>query len=326
MQDFHALRLGRELALGKGTAICDIEAHRPDAHDENLLRELTAMHRCDATLAISEEERCMLVKDYGMPPNKIFAAPLGYPQSLTSMVYYHDRRHVMFIGNWRHRPNRDCAQWLISEVWPRVRERLPDVELHVYGANPSPGDMALANESEGAVVRGYCSDVAKAMISHRLLVAPLRYGAGIKGKLTDAMYHGLVGVTTSIGAEGLGGRDDFPGVVVDNDENAAEVFAHAVVDIYQDAESWSQYQSRARTYVCKHFNAETNNQSLQSFISNSQEKLEESRRCDFFGNIVWQSMLRSNEWMAKCLGTKDELRRLKASVSSLQHETATGKG
>merc|ERR1711933_425262 len=109
----------------------------------------------------------------------------------------------MFIGNWRHRPNRDAARWLIEEVWPRV--------------HAAPPDVAMSNPAINAIVAGTCGSVEKAMRQHRLLVAPLRYGAGLKGKVTDAFRHGLVPVTTPVGAEGLedaqlGGH--FPGCLV----------------------------------------------------------------------------------------------------------------
>merc|ERR1711920_1090340 len=112
----------------------------------------------------------------------------------------------MFIGNWRHKPNRDCARFLAQEVWPKVRQQMPELELKIYGSNPTPEDMAFTDKSNGVTVCGFCKDVGSAMRAHRLLVAPLRYGAGVKGKLTDAMRFGLVSVTTVIGAEGLGGE------------------------------------------------------------------------------------------------------------------------
>merc|ERR1719188_2668634 len=135
------------------------------------------------------------------------------------------RHGAMFIGNWRHRPNRDAARWLIEEVWPRVHAALPDVELRIYGASPTPADMAMSNPAINAIVAGTCGSVEKAMRQHRLLVAPLRYGAGLKGKVTDAFRHGLVPVTTPVGAEGLddvefGGR--FPGCLVDGGGGGAE--------------------------------------------------------------------------------------------------------
>eukprot|EP00930_Biecheleria_cincta_P028020 TRINITY_DN19562_c0_g1_i1.p1 TRINITY_DN19562_c0_g1~~TRINITY_DN19562_c0_g1_i1.p1 ORF type:complete len:680 (+),score=115.34 TRINITY_DN19562_c0_g1_i1:38-2041(+) len=226
MQDFHALRLGREKLISEQAPAARVASFQPSADDEDLLRELAAIHRCDATLAISEAERKLLIDVYGIPPHKVFAAPFGFPASERSeLPSCQQREGIMFIGNWRHRPNRDCARWLIKDVWPLVHQRLPDIELSVYGANQTPEDAALSSASTGAHVRGYCKSVASAMRKHRLLVAPLRYGAGVKGKVLEAMQHGLVVVTTPVGIEGISDMAGFPGYVVGNGGDDAAAFA-----------------------------------------------------------------------------------------------------
>ena len=131
-----------------------VASFRPAAGDEDLQRELAAIHRCDATLAISEEEQQLLIQ-YGVPAWKVAAAPFGFPKPL-DVPGFASRQGAMFIGNWRHRPNRDCARWLIQEVWPLVRQRLPDAELDVYGANQTPEDAALHNPAAGAHVPRLC--------------------------------------------------------------------------------------------------------------------------------------------------------------------------
>jgi glycosyltransferase involved in cell wall biosynthesis len=331
MQDFHALRLGRERLAALGAVLADLVAHRPDAESEDLIRELASIHRCDLTLAISEEERSLIVDRYGVLPAKMAVAPIGYenaPQPLEELNTYAARRNAMFIGNWRHKPNRDCARWLVQEVWPRIRQLVPDAELKIYGSSPTSEDMALTNKNIGVTVCGYCKDVGSAMRAHRLLVAPLRYGAGVKGKLTDAMRHGLVSVTTLVGAEGLGGEEGFPGVVVTGataepttSENGtieadAEAFAQAVARTYEDEKLWTSLQMRAHSYVSDHCNAHANSEILWEVLLHRWEWLPEARRKDFVGQILWQSAMRSTEWMAKGLALKEELRRLKPSIAN----------
>jgi len=323
MQDFHALRLGRERALCMGLAAS--ATHRPDAGSEDLLRELSSIHRCDLTFAISAEERELLVETYGVPCGKVIVAPILYaapPPPLASLKGFSDRRHAMFIGNWRHKPNRDCAQWLISEVWPRVRLQLLSVELHVYGANPTPEDMALTDKRNGVTVCGYCRDVFATMQQHRLLVAPLRFGAGVKGKLTDAMRNGLVTVTTPIGAEGLGGEGGFPGFVVSTDLAAApcfetvikdaEAFANTVVRAYENASIWTTFQMRGHKFVDEHCNTMVIGEKIWASVEDRLLSLVEARKKDFTGQLLWQNSLRSTEWMAKALALKEEVRVLNA--------------
>ncbi|CAJ1349872.1 unnamed protein product [Effrenium voratum] len=166
MQDFHALRLGREQLVAEGASAEAVATFRPAAGNEDLQRELAAIHRCDATLAISEDERRLLLETYGVPGWKVFAAPFGFKPS-SSTPGFAARDGAMFIGNWRHRPNRDCARWLIQEVWPLVRRELPDEELNVFGANQTPADAALSDPSRGAFVRGYCRSVEAMMRRHK---------------------------------------------------------------------------------------------------------------------------------------------------------------
>lgn len=318
MQDFHALRLGREALVGDGASLAIVAAYRPDADSEDLQRELAAIHRCDLVFAISEDECKLLVETYSIPAEKVLAAPLGYSPPLpqaSGLRGFEQRQHVMFIGNFKHKPNRDCAQWLVRHVWPHLRALLPDVELRVYGSNASHEDMALTDDRIGATVCGHCRCVASAMRSHRLLVAPIRYGAGVKGKLTDAFVHGLVTVTTPIGAEGLGGTD-FPGVIVPamdcDDAAAAQEFAQAVASTYADAELWTSLQARACSFAAEHLDAERIGNRAWSALDARWRDLLAARRRDFVGQMLWQSSLRSTEWMAKGLAAKEELRQLKA--------------
>jgi len=314
MQDFHALRVGREELVASGSvASARVVGHCPDASSEELLRELAAMHRCDLVLAISEEERSMLTNIYALPADKVQAAPFGYDVSglcggLRQLPGFGQRRDVMFIGNWRHRPNRDCAQWLVREVWPRVHASLPEIRLSVYGSSPTPEDMAMTNNEIGVTICGYCRSVAKVMLTHRLLVAPLRYGAGVKGKLTDAMYNGLVAVTTAIGAEGLGSADGFPGIVVPSCEADAEAFAQAVVKAYTEEEDWRLRQEQAIAFLSRHFDAKKNGEQLWKFFLDRWELLDQARRQNFVGQLLLHESLRATEWKAKYLAAKAEMK------------------
>ncbi|CAE7694237.1 ALKBH8 [Symbiodinium sp. CCMP2456] len=314
MQDFHALRLGRERLIAGGADAGAIASYRPKASDEDLQRELASIHRCDATLAISEDERALLVETYGVPSWKVAAAPFGFPRPSRVLPSYQRRQGAMFIGNWRHRPNRDCAKWLIQEVWPLVRQRLPDLELSVYGANQTPEDAALTQESLGAYVRGYCRSVKKAMQQHHLLVAPLRYGAGVKGKVLEAMQHGLVVVTTPVGVEGIAAPDDFPGYVVETGGEDAEAFAEGIVEALRDPAQWEVQQQRAAALLAERFDENRLEEKLRDFLSERWQQLETDRQRDYVGQMLWHSSLRSTELMAKYIAAKEQARSLQQSL------------
>ncbi|CAE7449890.1 unnamed protein product [Symbiodinium pilosum] len=306
MQDFHALRLGRERLIAEDASAGAVASYLPTAFDEDLQRELAAVHRCDVTLAISEHEKELLVDTYGLPSWKVVAAPFGFDCSSEELPSYEERRGAMFIGNWRHRPNRDCAKWLIEKVWPAVRQRLPKLKLSVYGANQTPEDAALTQENVGAYVRGYCRSVEKAMQQHRLLVAPLRYGAGVKGKVLEAMQHGLVVVTTPVGVEGIAPPDEFPGYVVETGAEDPEAFADAIAEALRDPSEWEVRQRRASALLAESFDATRLEEELRDYLRERWQRLAADRQRDFVGQMLWHSSLRSTQLMAKYIAAKEQ--------------------
>src|SRR5205814_10715677 len=110
-----------------------------------------------------------------------------------------DSQHLPFIGNLAHRPNSDGVLYFLREVYPLVRAALPQIELDIIGDNPAE---IAAYASPDVRVRGYVPDVEPFWQARRVFVAPLRYGAGVKGKIGEALAHGLPVVTTTVGAEG----------------------------------------------------------------------------------------------------------------------------
>src|SRR5262249_5522780 len=112
---------------------------------------------------------------------------------------------LLFIGNYHHPPNLDAVRWLRAEVMPVVWRSLPDVTLTLLGSNPPPEISGLAGDN--VTVTGYVRDVEPYFLKSRIFVAPLRYGAGMKGKIGHALEYALPVVTTPIGAEGVGLRD-----------------------------------------------------------------------------------------------------------------------
>eukprot|EP00913_Durusdinium_trenchii_P002649 g2452.t1 len=256
MQDFHALRLGRERLIAAGVGATAVASFRPPADDEDLQRELASIHRCDATLAISEEERTLLVERYGIPSWKVCAAPFGFSNISDERPSFSRR----------------------DEVWPLVRQEVPDAVLNVYGANQTPEDAALDDPACGARVRGYCRSVESAMKSHKLLVAPLRFGAGVKGKVLEAMLHGLVVVTTPVGIEGIAPEREFPGY-------DAQAFADVIVLALRDRHRWEVLQKVASGFIAEHFD-----ESLDWSIQGTQGKR---------GIAGWRALSDRNNGMAQ---------------------------
>jgi glycosyltransferase involved in cell wall biosynthesis len=209
-----------------------------DAEWRELQRiELAAARDADATVVVTAEEKTALqelgVRDVTVIPNvhEVFVAGGRRIDDTTGLL---------FIGNYNHPPNVDAVQWLCDLVMPLVWKKLPAANLALVGSNPPQAVFAL--QSERVRVTGYVRDVSTYFRDSRLFVAPLRFGAGMKGKIGQALQYALPVVTTPVGAEGLGLWDGENAAIVDAQP---EAFAEAIVSLYGDAERWHRISNAA---------------------------------------------------------------------------------
>lgn len=171
-----------------------------------------------------------------------------------------DRDGLMFVGGFAHQPNVDGILWFVNDIYPALRELLGEVPLRVVGANPPE---ALRGHT-GIVLAGAVSDAELQALydRSRVVVAPLRYGAGIKGKVVEAVFQHTPLVTTTIGAEGMPDPED----VLDVRDLASD-FAAAVIRLYRDEGIWSARRAKMEAYVAEHFSAATARRVLEEDIS-----------------------------------------------------------
>ena len=235
--DLHFLRESRAAeASGKATLARHARATRR--------RELALVEQADATLVVSPVERELLAE----------AAP-GARVELLSNIHvlhgrrrgFHDRRDLVFIGGYGHPPNADALHWLADEILPAIRRRAPSMQLHVLGDVPDTARRAL--DRPGLVFHGRVTDLAPFMDSCRLSVAPLRFGAGVKGKVNMAMSHGLPVVATRMAAEGMHLVDGQDVRIADD----AEAFVDAVLELHEDPGLWLRLSDGGLENVRRHF-------------------------------------------------------------------------
>jgi hypothetical protein len=193
-------------------------------------QELSVIRQVDYTMVHSTVERDVLAAECSSCPVAVFG---WVADSVGTAVPYGARHDLLFVGGFQHPPNVDAVRFFVSEVLPRIRQRLPDVRLHVVGSNPPPVVREL--ESEAVVVHGFVPDLKPLFDRVRIAVAPLRFGAGVKGKVATAMAHGVPSVATRIAAEGMDLVPDRDIVVAD----AAADFADAVCSVYEDEAWWN---------------------------------------------------------------------------------------
>jgi GT2 family glycosyltransferase/glycosyltransferase involved in cell wall biosynthesis len=208
-------------------------------------RELDLIARSDVTLVVSEAERTLLATD---APNARVEVLSNLHQLAGPGRSFAERKDLVFVGGFRHPPNVDAVRWFVEDVFPNIRSRLPEVRFHCIGSHVTAEIEALSAHA-GVVVHGHVPDITPYMDGCRIGLAPLRYGAGVKGKVNLSMAHGQPVVATSCAVEGMHlepGRD----VLVADD---AQGFAGAVVELYEDESLWNTLSENGLRNVAEHF-------------------------------------------------------------------------
>lgn len=298
-EDLHSLRQARHNVLKQNR---DFAAE--DLYSDHGIREIAAIHRCDLTLMISEVEAKLLVDEFHVPETHVLHLPfmLPEPQNTDKLLSFEDRQHFISIGNFRHAPNWDAVLQLKTEIWPKIRKRLPKAEMHIYGAYPPPKATQLHNAKEGFLVKGWAEDAQAVMQKSRLCLAPLRFGAGIKGKLVEAMQVGTPSITTSIGAESMHGAFPWNGVITDD----IETFADAAVSLYEDKESWLLMQQNGNRILQARYQAEEWEPKLINRLKLHVQLKDSLRKKHFLGLMLRHHSLKSTQYMSQWIELKNK--------------------
>jgi glycosyltransferase involved in cell wall biosynthesis len=185
-----------------------------------------------------------------LPNSTARTLPLYYFENMNFHPNRDGRKmnEIIFVAGFGHPPNVDAAKWLVSEILPIVRASIPDVCLILAGSNPT--DEVKALQGTAIRVTGFVPDeVLDQFYEHAgIAIVPLRFGAGVKGKVLEALHHGLPLVTTSVGAQGLEGLED----VVPVDDDAAGLAKH-IVAILQDPDLWLSTATNGQSFIYSKF-------------------------------------------------------------------------
>ncbi|WOJ96519.1 glycosyltransferase [Congregibacter brevis] len=241
--DLHYLRIAREAALKADDGLRrDSESWRK--------RELAVCERADRVYYFSQVEIDALSEL--VPVSKLRRIPL-YTMEIEQLPDYAPSApaELLFVGGYNHPPNVDAARWLVDEILPVVLESVPDARLHLVGSNP-PGDV-LSLASDNVIVHGYVSDNTLDELYRQVgvVVVPLRYGAGIKGKIIEAIANHVPVVTTDIGVEGIPDSDTVMWV-----ENSASAIAERLVSLLLDREEKGPKLKKHEEWLHRYFDQE----------------------------------------------------------------------
>lgn len=300
-EDLHCLRLARQKAF---------KAHREfnisdTLKEEVAKREIASILRCDLSLMISEFEMELLTTTFKIDKKLLYYLPFLLDpiskKTFEKLPSFEERNDFIFIGNFLHEPNWNAVQYLKETIWSLLRKQLPDANLHVYGAYPSQKVLQLHQPKEGFHIKGRAIDANEVVQNARVVLAPLRFGAGIKGKLIEAMQCGTPSITTSIGAESMLGNLPWNGHVTDD----AIEFTKAAVQLYQDKNRWTTAQQNGITIINQRYSKELFENDFAIKIHFLRSNLSQHRLDNFLGALLQHHTLTSTKYMSRWIEAKN---------------------
>ncbi len=297
-EDLHFLRKSREQAV-------------KDDKESNLKlsdiakRELASIYRCDLSLIISEAEIEVLTKQFKIDKSLLFYLPFLTENNLPekeAIPSFDERNHFVFIGNYKHQPNVDAVIGLKNKIWPLISEQLPEAEIHIYGAYAPDQIKQFHKPDERFFVKGWAENADDKIKNARVMLAPLRFGAGLKGKLIQSMQCGTPSVTTSVGTEGINSGLPWSGYVEDD----AESFATNTIDLYVNQTHWQQSQSNGFEILSRRFNSLNFTSGFLNKLQSTMKTLTLHRQNNFIGALLMHHSLQSSKYLSKWIEEKNK--------------------
>ncbi|WP_208021514.1 glycosyltransferase family 4 protein [Flavicella sediminum] len=299
--DLHTLRKTRELCL-KNNTVFELSQLNSDLAK----REVASIFRCDISILISAYEMELLQDHFKVPKDILCYLPFMLDpiseEQILALPSFEERQHFVTIGNFIHAPNLDCVRYIKQEIWPILKTKLPKAEMHVYGSYPQQKALQLHNPKERFFIKGWADDANEVVSKARVCLAPLRFGAGMKGKLIEAMYNGTPSVTTDIGAESMHANLPWNGLI----KNTVPEIVDAAIQLYTDKELWLQSQKNGMAIVNQVFPKERLGEEFLALIEKVSSNLEKHRQLNFIGAMLLHHTMKSTEFMSKWIAEKNK--------------------
>ncbi|MBQ0786519.1 MAG: glycosyltransferase family 4 protein [Oceanihabitans sp.] len=300
-EDLHFLRKGRQQAFKNKQPFTDEYLFSDPAK-----REIASIYRCDLTLIISEAEIEILRHRFKVDPALLHYLPFMLDpvssEGIRKLPSFEERNHFITIGNFIHEPNYNAVLFLKETIWPLIRKQVPKAEMHVYGSYASQKVNQLHNKKEGFIIKGFVEDANQAMQEAKVCLAAIRFGAGLKGKLTEAMQNGTPCVTTTIGAEGMFGDFQANGFISDNPQE----FAANAVALYTNKNLWIEKQQNGFEVINDRFNKNEIKKGFIAILDKTIQELRNHRQNNFTGQILMHHTLQSTKFMSKWIEEKNK--------------------
>lgn len=303
-EDLHCLRRARKKTSRNGQQFSNQDLLTA----KDAKREIASIYRCDLTLMISEAEMDLLESFFGVDSQLLHYLPFLLAsidkEDRDQWLDFESRDHFVTIGNFQHDPNMDAVEYLKDDIWPRILEQLPQAELHIYGSYVSQRAEQLHNPDENFYIEGRAEDAKEVVGKAKVLLAPLRFGAGLKGKLIEAMQCGTPTITTDVGAEGINGKLPWAGAVV----NSPDKIASEAVHLYTDKDSWSRAQDNGIDIINQRFARAQFEREFIERIEEIRKNISQHRLNNFTGQMLMHHTMASSKYMSRWIEAKNSRR------------------
>lgn len=297
-EDLHFLRKARQIAVKNNESLPVTLINTDDAK-----REIASIYRCDVTLTISEFEMNYLLQEYNIPAYLLWYFPFLVSIEKQETPPFNDRSDFMFIGNFIHAPNWDAVLELKKNIWPLIRKKLPKASINIYGGYPSEKVMQLNNPKEKFNVLGRADNVTEVMQKSKICLAPIRFGAGLKGKLIDAMQNNTPFVTSKVGAEGMFGDYNFENSIALNLED----FVHKSVTLYTNEKLWNSSWLEGQKVLNNRFNQKRYREVFTTELAKLNNEYKKNRSQNFIGSMLQHHTLKSSMYLSKWIEEKNKI-------------------
>lgn len=300
-EDLHFLRLARQKAFREQRHFLE-----EDLYSDTAKREIASIFRCDISLIISEFEMNLLQEKFNIDVSILYYLPFLVNEIdkniQQSWPDFSVRKDFVFIGNFLHEPNWNAVQYLKESVWPLIHKVLPEAKMQVYGAYPSQKVLQLHKPTENFFINGRAESAKAVVENSRIVLAPIRFGAGAKGKLIEAMQCGTPSITTTVGAEAMHGDLLWNGIIADSPEAIAE----AAVALYVDEKLWKQAQNYGVLIINERYSNQIFGTDFLNHILEIQKNLNKHRNNNFTGTILLHHTLASTKYMSRWIEEKNK--------------------
>ena len=300
-EDLHFLRKARKTANIKTTNFSTIFLKNDTAK-----RELASIYRSDLSLIISEEEVNILTKELNIDASLLLYLPFLLDSTQipnqNQLPSFEERKDFVFVGSFIHPPNADAVALLKTQIWPKLRKKIPNTSLHIFGSYPKSHHLNLQNRKERFFVHGFVDDVDKVLSSSKILLAPLQFGAGLKGKVIDAMRNGTPCVLSEIAAEGIFDASQKNAFISSNETH----FIEKAVELYTDENRWTSMQAKGLLTLKSRFLAKDFYLIFIKRIQFLETNLEAHRLQNFTGILLQHHSMQSSKYFSKWIEAKNK--------------------